>query len=134
MSRFPDIPSVRNRYYDPQTAQFLNADSLAALTKAIYSYANSDPLNKMDPLGLSATQISEDDGGTGCASPSNSYNSYISGPTDFSSVTGCVTSFDTCTDQAFAAQGGGKSWKEIQKNLTTCRQFWPGTPLGILDW
>lgn len=43
---------LRARYYDPTTAQFLSVDPLAAITKAIYSYANNNPLNESDPLGL----------------------------------------------------------------------------------
>ena len=44
---------LRNRYYDPATAQFLTADPLAALTGQPYSYAGNNPLNGVDPLGLS---------------------------------------------------------------------------------
>lgn len=40
------------RYYDPTTAQFLTRDPLEGLTQAPYSYANDDPLDQIDPLGL----------------------------------------------------------------------------------
>ncbi|WP_171042473.1 RHS repeat-associated core domain-containing protein [Sinomonas gamaensis] len=43
---------LRARYYDPQTAQFLSTDPLAALTKAMYDYASNNPLNSADPTGL----------------------------------------------------------------------------------
>jgi RHS repeat-associated protein len=43
---------LRARYYDPQTAQFTGVDPLAAITQAIYNYANNNPLNLQDPLGL----------------------------------------------------------------------------------
>jgi len=40
------------RYYDPSTAQFLTRDPIENLTGAPYSYANDDPLDQIDPLGL----------------------------------------------------------------------------------
>lgn len=43
---------LRARYYDPATAQFLSADPLAAITKAIYTYAGNNSLNGADPMGL----------------------------------------------------------------------------------
>ena len=43
---------LRNRYYDPATAQFLTRDPLVAITRAPYSYADGNPLNETDPLGL----------------------------------------------------------------------------------
>lgn len=43
---------LRNRYFDPTTAQFINMDLLAAATRDIYAYANNNPLNMSDPLGL----------------------------------------------------------------------------------
>jgi RHS repeat-associated protein len=43
---------LRNRYYDPATAQFLTRDPLVAITHAPYNYANNTPLNETDPLGL----------------------------------------------------------------------------------
>ena len=43
---------LRNRYYDPATAQFLTRDPLTAITHAPYGYANNTPLNETDPLGL----------------------------------------------------------------------------------
>ena len=49
---------MRARYYDPPTAQFLSRDSLASLTKSAHGYANGDPQNRVDPLGLW--------GGSGC--------------------------------------------------------------------
>ena len=43
---------LRNRYYDPTTAQFLARDPLNASTRSAYGYAGNDPLNQDDPLGL----------------------------------------------------------------------------------
>jgi RHS repeat-associated protein len=44
---------LRNRVYDPATAQFLSVDPIASLTRAPYSYADDNPLNYYDPTGLS---------------------------------------------------------------------------------
>jgi RHS repeat-associated protein len=46
---------LRNRVYDPSTAQFLTVDPLEKLTGAPYNYAQDNPLTFADPDGL-ATQ------------------------------------------------------------------------------
>ncbi len=43
---------LRNRYYDPSTAQFLTEDPLQAITQQSYGYAGDDPLDQSDPSGL----------------------------------------------------------------------------------
>jgi RHS repeat-associated protein len=43
---------LRNRVYDPTTAQFLSSDPLKAITGEPYSYAGDNPLNASDPTGL----------------------------------------------------------------------------------
>lgn len=43
---------LRARYYDPNTAQFLTRDPLAAATRHPYSYVSGDPLDATDPSGL----------------------------------------------------------------------------------
>jgi RHS repeat-associated protein len=43
---------MRNRVYDPSTAQFLTVDPLNKLTQAPYNYANDNPLNESDSEGL----------------------------------------------------------------------------------
>ncbi len=43
---------LRNRVYDPATAQFLSIDPLAATTRMPYTYAGDNPLNFDDPSGL----------------------------------------------------------------------------------
>jgi RHS repeat-associated protein len=43
---------LRNRVYDPATAQFLTRDPLEAITGEPYSYAGDNPLNHSDPTGL----------------------------------------------------------------------------------
>ena len=43
---------LRNRYYDPATAQFLTIDPDVSQTQAPYTYTSDNPLNATDPLGL----------------------------------------------------------------------------------
>jgi RHS repeat-associated protein len=43
---------MRARVYDPATAQFLTVDPLVQLTRALYTYAQDNPLNRADPTGL----------------------------------------------------------------------------------
>ena len=43
---------MRARYYDPTTAQFITVDPAFTTTLAPYSYANDNPINMVDPLGL----------------------------------------------------------------------------------
>ena len=43
---------LRNRYYDPTTAQFLSVDPLVDTTGDPYGYAGGNPLQNTDPLGL----------------------------------------------------------------------------------
>jgi RHS repeat-associated protein len=43
---------LTNRYYDPQTAQFLSVDPLVAETGSAYGYVYDDPVNGTDPSGL----------------------------------------------------------------------------------
>ncbi len=43
---------LRNRVYDPATAQFLSVDPMVGQTHAPYNYAGDNPLNEADPTGL----------------------------------------------------------------------------------
>ncbi len=43
---------MRARVYDPATAQFLTVDPLGQFTRALYTYAQDNPLNRADPTGL----------------------------------------------------------------------------------
>ncbi len=43
---------MRARVYDPATAQFMSVDPLGVITRAPYTYAGDNPLNKHDPSGL----------------------------------------------------------------------------------
>jgi RHS repeat-associated protein len=52
-----------NRYYDPATAQFISVDPLVAETQSPYVYAGDDPVNGVDPLGLSWISSAWDDTG-----------------------------------------------------------------------
>jgi RHS repeat-associated protein len=42
---------LRNRVYDPATAQFLTVDPAESITRAPYNYANDNPINESDPTG-----------------------------------------------------------------------------------
>jgi hypothetical protein len=46
------IESIINRYYDPTTDQFMSVDPDVATTDQPFMFANDDPLNATDPLGL----------------------------------------------------------------------------------
>jgi RHS repeat-associated protein len=56
-----DAPSglyyLRARYYDPITAQFLTQDPMVAQTMSPYAYVAGDPLNRLDPTGMSGDTI-----------------------------------------------------------------------------
>ncbi len=41
-----------NRYYTPTSAEFLSVDPMLGSTHQPYAFANGDPLNESDPLGL----------------------------------------------------------------------------------
>jgi RHS repeat-associated protein len=45
---------LRNRVYDPTTAQFLSVDPALALTREPFAYGGDNPVNRRDPDGLSA--------------------------------------------------------------------------------
>jgi RHS repeat-associated protein len=45
------------RYYDPQTGQFLSVDPAVDQTEAPYAYADGDPVDSTDPLGLGITDL-----------------------------------------------------------------------------
>jgi RHS repeat-associated protein len=48
---------LRNRVYDPATAQFLTVDPAVAVTRSPYNYGGDNPVNRRDPDGLSAEGI-----------------------------------------------------------------------------
>jgi RHS repeat-associated protein len=62
---------MRNRVYDPSTAQFLTVDPLVGITGEPYNYAFDDPLNLVDPSGLEAIPlpIAGPQDLSGCADP-----------------------------------------------------------------
>jgi RHS repeat-associated protein len=47
----------RARFYDPATGQFLSSDPLEAVTGQPYSYGGDNPLNLIDPSGLSCSGL-----------------------------------------------------------------------------
>ncbi len=48
---------LRNRVYDPTTAQFLPVDPAVSITREPYAYGGDNPVNRRDPDGLSAEGI-----------------------------------------------------------------------------
>ncbi len=60
---------LRARVYDPATAQFLSVDPMASVTRAPYDYAGDNPVNNMDPRGLSSTAEGLGEGGVPCFFP-----------------------------------------------------------------
>ena len=60
----PSIPAVRlgpregcvARYYDPSTGEFLSLDPAVGLTEAPFNYAGDNPVNEVDPSGLSGQE------------------------------------------------------------------------------
>jgi RHS repeat-associated protein len=55
-----------NRYYDPQTGQFLSTDVLGDLTGTSYVYGGDDPANDSDLSGLCATSLVQLDAAIPC--------------------------------------------------------------------
>jgi hypothetical protein len=47
------IGSLINRYYDPQTGQFISVDPEVNRTHQPYQYVDGNPVNETDPAGLS---------------------------------------------------------------------------------
>jgi RHS repeat-associated protein len=60
---------LRNRVYDPATAQFLTVDPLATITRTPYNYAGANPINNIDPTGLSSTSEGLGENGVPCFFP-----------------------------------------------------------------
>jgi RHS repeat-associated protein len=57
---------MQARVYDPATAQFLNVDPMAAVTRAPYNYVTDNPTNYTDRTGLAEESIGE---GSSCPGP-----------------------------------------------------------------
>ena len=58
---------LRNRVYDPKTAQFLSVDPLVSISGAPYSYAGDNPLTYGDSVGLMWTPLAGGAGGADAA-------------------------------------------------------------------
>jgi RHS repeat-associated protein len=77
---------LRNRVYDPTTAQFLTVDPLEQLTRAPYNYVEDNPVNAVDPTGLcGAGSLSEF---ADCFNPVSSGNLAYQGAVALSNATG----------------------------------------------
>jgi RHS repeat-associated protein len=57
---------LRNRVYDPTTAQFLTVDPAVGVTRAPYNYGGDNPVNLADPTGHEAIPLPAPVAG-GCA-------------------------------------------------------------------
>ena len=79
---------MRNRTYDPATAQFLSVDPLEKLTQMPYNYVEDNPLNAVDPTGLCSSGSASDF--LDCFNPVSSGNIAYKGATALSSATGGV--------------------------------------------
>jgi RHS repeat-associated protein len=55
-----------NRYYDPQSGQFVTIDPLVGETNASYTYGGDDPTNVVDPTGLCLANPGNAQGSTKC--------------------------------------------------------------------
>jgi RHS repeat-associated protein len=58
---------LRNRVYDPKTAQFLTVDPLVSISGAPYNYAGDNPLTYGDAVGLLWTPLAGGAGGADAA-------------------------------------------------------------------
>jgi RHS repeat-associated protein len=54
---------LRNRVYDPKTAQFLSVDPLEAISGEPYAYTGDNPVNREDAFGLLWTPVAGGAGG-----------------------------------------------------------------------
>lgn len=96
-----DLYNLRARWYEPETASFINVDPALSSTGEAYSYASGNPLTFTDPLGLWSHQnawnstIGFFDGITGIPFASSIVNSIIPG------------SIQTCSPEYEIANGAG---------------------------
>jgi RHS repeat-associated protein len=86
---------LRNRVYDPTTAQFLTVDPLEQLTRAPYNYVEDNPVNAVDPTGLcGAGSLSEF---ADCFNPVSSGNLAYQGAVALSNATGGPSIYLGCS-------------------------------------
>ncbi len=91
---------LRNRTYDPATAQFLSVDPIEAITRAPYTYGEDNPLNQRDPSGLFTVGICVNGevalgirvGVTACGQASSSGEVGVSGTVNGGIASGAGTS------------------------------------------
>ena len=88
---------LRNRYYDPATAQFLTIDPAVSQTQAPYTYTSDSPLNATDPEGLVTAPPP-----TGGGAPTTQNHLNATGSTG--SGTGCGAGFNGMPSQSDFSQ------------------------------
>jgi RHS repeat-associated protein len=71
------LVDMTSRMYDPRTASFLTPDPLALTTLSPYAYVHDDPLNRIDPEGLSDAGSSGASNGVQVTQQRNPINSEI---------------------------------------------------------
>jgi len=55
-----------NRYYDPDTEQFLSVDPAIDVTETPYAFTSGDPINGLDPNGLGGSLLNPCNWGNAC--------------------------------------------------------------------
>jgi RHS repeat-associated protein len=110
---------LRNRWYDPVTAQFLTIDPAVTQTQAPYTYTSDNPLNATDPSGLMLEGV---DGGAVAA---------IQNPTSVwgPDCSGMLAKFGACPSQSGAA---GTCPEQIENSLIGAVYVVGGTLLDPL--
>ena len=106
---------LRNRYYDPLTAQFLTIDPIVSQTRATYTYAGNNPINGTDPTGLgSGTYLT---GNRGCGGPDeppcktqSSDGSPAAGSRCPNNILACGSLSTQLNENGSQGQGNDRTW------------------------
>ncbi|MCC2309973.1 RHS repeat-associated core domain-containing protein [Cellulomonas chengniuliangii] len=124
---------LRARYYDPTTAQFISVDRLVDSTLDAYGYADGNPLQRVDPTGLSAMMLNPRRSTwlLGAPTGNDSCSPYTAGGLGdsyrglFVGAGAGVTAADTA---AFALAYHTRAASEAGRNLANYR--WQGSPVS----